>query len=133
MQERSYMKLASHYVTRPTPKVRQSVRLTARGHELLDNTPLFDPIQFRPPTLAEQIKRLNDAGKIARGLMPDDDYADDDYGEHDENVPGEGMSPYELNDIVQRVYAETRKTPKKAEKKPVQTPEPASPPPCEEE
>lgn len=126
------MKTQLHPIYQQKPKPKQRVhneRLSEDySHEVLDPTRYFDTINFRPPTLAEQIARLNEAGKIYRAHHQyDEDRDEDDYGEEEENMMQEGMTPYELEDVVRRVMVETRG---KAKKKPAEKPlnDPAAPP-----
>lgn len=92
------MALAKHYQRKPAPKERDFPRLDADGLEVLDSHSLVAEMMFRPPTLQEQISRLNEAGKIHR-FLPDDDYADDDYGDDYDDIPDEGLTTYELDAI----------------------------------
>lgn len=89
------MTLAKHYRRKPAPKQREFLRLDEAGREDLDQHSLVAEIMFRPPTLAEQIQRLNEAGKIHRWL-PDDDLADDDFGDDLDDIPDEGLTLHEL-------------------------------------
>lgn len=72
-------------------------KLNARGHEILDDTPVAMPVGFnRPPTLADQIRAMV-KGELSRqaseqGLETFEDA--DDFDVDDDMDPS---SPWELN------------------------------------
>lgn len=68
--------------------------LDENGHEVLDNTPVEIPVQFRrPETLAEQVARLVKANQVnTPGVEEFDDFEDfDDFGED----PADFATPWE--------------------------------------
>lgn len=108
--------LAKHYQKKPAPKLRENPRIDANGHEVLDPTNHILSAAFRPPTLQEQISRLEKAGKIARGFLPDDDYDEDDFGDDFDDLPDEGITPFEVaalpkSERPQKKAVQKQKTP----------------------
>ncbi len=103
------MTLAKHYRTKPAPKLHTNDRLDDRGREKLDDESVVGVCEFRPATLQEQIARLNQAGEIYRGEIHEQDLEDDDFAEDFDDIPGEGLTPYELDALP--------KPPKKSKKK----------------
>lgn len=115
--------LAFYYAHKPSPKLRDLTkhRLSEDGSmEVLDDTRMVLDLGLRPPTLQEQIARLEAVGKLARGFY-DEDRAEDDFGENEEDLPPEGLTQYEIDEV-------NRGRPKKPAKKPDD--KPATPPPA---
>ena len=86
---------------------KQHPRLTPDGALINDDLPLAeDLIGLRPLTIEEQVARFTDHGVMDFNLVPDeqllarfpDHFArdDDDWGDHFDDLPDEGYSPYEI-------------------------------------
>lgn len=95
-------KLHSHFQSKPFPKLRPAnPRLSEDGStEILDSVSETISREFQPPTLSAQINKLNRLGQIARygaPLFTDDTFTDDDDFHDDyDDIPFEGLSPYEV-------------------------------------
>lgn len=77
------------------------VRLNHQGQEVLDSKPHTLVIDaFRPPSLEQQVRELTRLGISARDLARSaqfDQFADDDdYHDHLDDVPMEGLSRHEV-------------------------------------
>lgn len=124
-------KVTTYHRRKPAPKVRLFPRLNDKGEEVLSEHNLVRESVFRPPTLQEQIRRLESAGKIARGFLPDDDYADDDFGDDFDDLPEEGLSPYEMSEF-EALQKRVRELTEKGNPKQATPPaKPSVPPPAE--
>lgn len=110
------------YRKKPEPKPRFNPRLDERGNEILDDTNHIEQLEFRPPTLHEQISRLENAGRIFRSYILEDD---DDFGEEFDEVPDEGYTPYELDAMGQDEPTLVKRIQKRLQKK---KDDPATPP-----
>lgn len=125
MQSFSEPVLAAHrYRKRPVGKLRVNPRLDANGSEVLDPQSAVAPIGFRPMTEFERLQRMVAHGQSLDRFLPDDDLSDDDFGEHLDDIPPEGYSPYEVIEMDKGV---TKKRSKSVS--PVPAPTPAAPPP----
>lgn len=72
-------------------------RLDVLGREVLDDDRPVDEAIVRPPTLQQQIARLNRAGEMVRSYYQGlDDLEDDDFAEYLDEQPEEGLTPYEV-------------------------------------
>lgn len=86
----------------------QHPRLTPDGKLINDELPLAeDLIGMRPLTIEEQVMRFTEHGVMDFNLVPDEEmlarFPDhftvdrDDWGDHLDDLPDEGLSPYEIH------------------------------------
>lgn len=103
---------------------KQHPRLTPDGALINDDLPLAeDLIGMRPLTIEEQVARFTDHGVMDFNLVPDEQLLarfpnhfatdDDDWGDHLDDLPDEGYSPYEILafDNIENYYARLQMTP----------------------
>lgn len=83
------------YRPKPDYKQRSNDRLNARGQEVLDNERPVDEYVMRPPTLAQQIQRLNAAGETVRQFYYHEGLDEEDFMEYLDELPDEGITEYE--------------------------------------
>lgn len=92
--------LANYYQDKPRPKLREShPNLTEDGAFTVSDLPsATQQAEFRPPNLAQQVIRLT-GGVMKNGswVLPDDDLADDDFGDYMDDLPDEGYTQAELD------------------------------------
>ena len=87
-------------------------RLTAMGDEIPQGKPLTVP--YRLPSMEQRVHNLERLG-IARANAVYDTYSDDDdFHDHLDDLPSEGLSPYEDPSY----YGAKKPTPKKAPQTP---------------
>lgn len=83
-------------------------RLTDDGKLRVSPTPLAtDLIGLRPMSKEEQIARYTGHGIIDFNLIPDENFlSEDDFHDYLDDVPEEGLSPYELLGLqnIERVW-----------------------------
>lgn len=116
-------KTVSPYRVKPRPKLRSNPRLSDRGREVLDPTSEVAPIGLRPMTDFERLQRLVSHGQRMSNFLPDDDFSDeDDFHENLEDLPPEGLTPYEIVEMRQKPI---RKPVQKSSAAPAPTPPPA--------
>lgn len=131
--------LAPYYARRPIPKQRANPHLDG-SKEIIDQTPVAVGLHaFRPPTLQEQIERLTYLGAQARYDAEAEgiDYEWDDFREHEEITPPEGITPYEV--LGTGRVKTPRQKPRKVKKAEIPAPDapaapaatPTAPPPSE--
>lgn len=75
-----------------------SPRLTPEGDMIVDPMPLADDlIGLRPMSLEEQIARFDGTGLADNSLVPDEQFlSEDDFHDYLDDLPEEGLSPYEI-------------------------------------
>lgn len=118
------MSIKSIYRSKPVPKSRINPRINSRGREVLDPVSSVAPIGFRPLTDFERLQRLTLHGMRVDRFLPDDEFTDEeDFHDHLDDVPDEGLTPYEIaeikpkasNNLVQKVLRKAAPPPPPAE------------------
>lgn len=88
---------ANVYRKKPAMKVRKIPTLNPDGSEILDPTPLaVEMIGVRPLTMQELYEKFTQHGDVAHNLVYDDFLDDDDFMEELDDLPENGLSPYEV-------------------------------------
>ena len=82
----------SQYFSKPFVKrTRKNPLLDTRGHEVLDPVPLTVPLRL---TSTERLQRIE---AVSSRLSYDNFLDDDDFHEHLDDIPDQGLSPYEID------------------------------------
>lgn len=115
-------------MSRVSKTVQEARKLHLSRTEVVDPKPLCVPIQL--PTMEQQIRQFTRLGAAARlGLLEDSDLPIDDFQDHLDDLPREGLSPHEEplwkqegREIVNALIKKSKKKSKDAvpaDKKPV--------------
>lgn len=119
------------YRSKPKPNLRPNPRLSDRGREILDPQSEVAPVGLRPLTDFERIQRLAAFGQRMNNFLPDDEFEDeDDFHDHLDDLPPEGLTPYEISELRQNLIRKVteKKKPSSATPEPkLQNSEPVAP------
>lgn len=97
--------------------------LNEDGQEIGDPTPNTIPVRL--PTMEQRVARFELAGQIRQDYY--DDLLEDDFQDEFDDIPPEGLSPYEESTSYDRHNDRKKPTPPKSSKKPQDTPSPEEP------